>query len=68
MMVGARVPRGQGGKALEEMRKVMQGWSATEDDLLFLRKSLGVRAEEADVDYLPPGMVEAYKETSYAKV
>jgi len=58
---------GQGGKALEEMRAVMKHWSVTEDDLLFLRHSLGVRAEEADVDYIPTEIVEAYKETRYAK-
>jgi hypothetical protein len=59
---------GQGGKAMQEMRAVMKHWSVTEDDLLFLRLSLGVHAEQADVDHLSPEMVEAYQETRYAKV
>jgi hypothetical protein len=53
---------------MQEMRAVMKHWSVTEDDLLFLRLSLGVHAEQADVDHLSPEMVEAYQETRYAKV
>jgi hypothetical protein len=53
---------------MQEMRQVMQGFGATEDDLLFLRLSLGVDAEEADVLHLNPEMIKAYKETRYAKV
>ncbi len=53
---------------MTEMLKVMRAWSATEDDLVLLRLSLGINAKEADVEYLPFEMVEAYQDTSYAKV
>ena len=53
---------------MQEMRRVMEDFAATEDDLVFLRRSLGVNAKEADVHYLPPQMVKAYRETHYAKV
>ena len=46
----------------------MRGFGATEDDLICLRLSLGVHAEDADVDHLSPEMIKAYKETRYAKV
>jgi hypothetical protein len=46
----------------------MRGFGATEDDLIFLRLSLGMHAEEADVLHLNPEMVEAYKGTRYAQV
>ena len=52
---------------MQEMRQVMQGFAATEDDLLFLRLSLGVNAKEADVDHLAPEMVKAYQQTNFAK-
>ena len=53
---------------MQEMRRVMEGFAATDDDLLFLRLSLGVHAKEADVAHLPPEMVKAYRETHYATV
>ena len=53
---------------MQEMRQAMRGFGATEDDLLFLRLSLGVHAKEADVDHLAPEMVKAFRETHYAKV
>jgi hypothetical protein len=59
---------GQGGKSLTAMLELMQAWSATEDDLIWLRRSLGIHAKEADIEYLPAEMVKAYQETHYAKV
>ena len=46
----------------------MKAWSATDDDLIWLRRSLGIHANEADIEHLPADMVKAYQETHYAKV
>ena len=50
------------------MVELMKAWSATDDDLIWLRRALGIHAKEADVEYLPAEMVKAYQETHYAKV
>ncbi len=50
------------------MVELMKAWSATEDDLIWLRRSLGINAKEADIAHLPAEMVKAYQDTSYAKV
>ena len=59
---------GQGGKSLTAMVELMKAWSATDDDLIWLRRSLGIHAREADIEHLPAEMVKAYQETHYAKV
>ena len=50
------------------MLELMEAWSATDDDLIWLRRSLGIHAKEADIEHLPAEMVKAYQETHYAKV
>ena len=50
------------------MVELMKAWSATDDDLIWLRRSLGVHAKEADIEHLPAEMVKAYQETHYVKV
>ena len=59
---------GKGGKSLTAMLELMKAWSATDDDLIWLRRSLGIHAKEADIEYLPAEMVKAYQDTHYAKV
>ena len=50
------------------MVELMKAWSATGDDLIWLRRSLGIHAKEADIEHLPAEMVKAYQDTHYAKV
>ena len=50
------------------MLELMKAWSATDDDLIWLRRSLGIHAKEADIAHLPAAMVKAYQDTQYAKV
>ena len=59
---------GKGGKYLTAMLELMKAWSATDDNLIWLRRSLGKHAKEADVEHLPAEMVKVYKDTHYAKV
>ena len=49
------------------MLKVMAKWSPSDDDLILLRRSIGIHADPEDIEHLDPAMVAAYKETSYAK-
>jgi hypothetical protein len=59
---------GQGGRQLEEILTVMAKWSPRDDDLILLRRSIGMHANPDDIKHLDPAMVQAYNQTSYAKV
>jgi hypothetical protein len=59
---------GQGGRHLEAMLELMAKWSPSDDDLILLRRSIGINADPEDIKDLNPAMVAAYNETSYAKV
>ena len=68
IVIAGRSLGGQGGRHLKAMLKVVAKWSPSDDDLIWLRRSLGIHANEADIEYLPAEMVKAYQDTHYAKV
>jgi hypothetical protein len=50
------------------MLEAMKAWEPSEDDLILVRRSLGVNSNAADIAHLSEAMIAAYKATTYATV